>query len=218
MRYRLAIFDFDGTLADSFPAFLTGLDAAAARFGFRAIDDADLERVRSFTPWQVIEHIDVAMWQVPMIAQFVRGRMAEAIDSVALFPGVHEALEDLAVHGVRIAIVSSNTESAIRHVLGSRLASLVADYRCDVSLFGKRPKLRQVLGAAGIPPEQAIAVGDEVRDLRAARAESVDFAAVTWGFTGVPALAAEHPEFMVANVEDLLDVIGGEAGPAARPA
>lgn len=214
MAYRLAIFDFDGTLADSFPSFLAALNEAAGRYGFRGIDADELPRVRGWSAWQVMEHIDVATWQVPMITQFVRARMADDIGSVSLFPGMHEVLEDLAAREVRIAIVSSSGEAPIRHVLGARLASLVCDFRCDVSLFGKRPRLRQVLAASGIPAARAIAIGDEVRDLMAARAEEIAFGAVTWGFSSAPALVAAAPDHVVEHVDDLLAVI---AGPASRP-
>lgn len=216
MAYRLAIFDFDGTLADSFPVMLQALNAAAARYGFRPIDDRDAEELRGRSPWEVMEHIEVGAWQLPMILQFMRDHMARELDAVGLFPGMHEVLEDLAAHGTRIAVVSSNSESSVRHVLGARLATLVCEYRCSVSMFGKRPRLRQVLLSTGVAAGDALAIGDEVRDLRAARAESIPFCAVSWGFTAVPALAAEAPDYMVGRVEDLVGLVMGLHPPPAR--
>ena len=43
MSWRLAIFDFDGTLADSFPWFAGVLDRMADRHGFRRVDAAERE-------------------------------------------------------------------------------------------------------------------------------------------------------------------------------
>ena len=209
MPYRLALFDFDGTLADSFPSFLAALNDAAVRYGFRPVDTEDLARLRGYGAWQVMEHLDIAMWQVPMITQFMRQRMASNLDAVALFPGIHEALEDLAARAVGIGIVSSNAEASVRHVLGPRLASIVDDYRCSVSVFGKRPRMRQALAAMRVPPHDAIAVGDELRDLKAARAEGIPFGAVTWGFTSVPALLAAAPEHVFHHSEDIVATIAG---------
>lgn len=211
MAYRLAIFDFDGTLADSFPVLLRALNAAAGRYGFRPIDERDALELRGSTPWEVMEHMEVATWQLPMIMHFVRERMARELDAVALFPGMHEVLEDLAAHGTRLAVVTSNSEPSVRHVLGARLAALVCDYRCSVSMFGKRPKMRQVLASTGIAAGDALAIGDEIRDLRAARAESIAFCAVTWGFTTVPAFVAGAPDYIVGRVEDLVGVVTSSA-------
>lgn len=201
--YELSIFDFDGTLADSLPCFIGAMNDAAVRYGFRGIDQQDADVLRGCGPWELMERLDIAMWQVPMITAFMRKRMADRIDTVALFPGVHEALEDLAARGHVISIVSSNGEASIRHVLGARLASLVQDYRCDVSIFGKRPRFRQVLAATGVPAARALAVGDELRDLKAARAEGIPFAGVTWGFATPEALRAAEPDMMFERVEDL---------------
>jgi phosphoglycolate phosphatase len=38
MKYRLAIFDFDGTLADSFPFFIREFNQLAEQHGFKRID------------------------------------------------------------------------------------------------------------------------------------------------------------------------------------
>lgn len=151
-----------------------------------------------------MEHMEIAMWQVPMITAFVRRHMAEHRDHIGLFPGVPAMLEALAARGVELAIVSSNTEQSIRTILGPALAPRVAHYRCNVSIFGKRPKLRQVLVASGVPAARALAIGDEIRDIRAARAEEIPFGAVTWGFTAPDALRAEAPEHVFERVEEVV--------------
>lgn len=92
-------------------------------------------------------------------------------------------------------------------MLGGRLASLVSDYRCSVSIFGKRPKLRQVLAATGIPAPKAIKIGDEIRDLKAARGEGIAFGGVAWGFTAPHALRAAEPEVMFTAVDEIAAVL-----------
>ena len=45
-RYDLAIFDFDGTLADSAAWFRSRINQVAQRYGFRQVTDEELERLR----------------------------------------------------------------------------------------------------------------------------------------------------------------------------
>jgi len=47
-------------------------------------------------------------------------------------------------------------------------------------------------------------VGDEIRDIRAARKVGIAVAAVTWGFNSQEALAAENPDFLVDSPEKFL--------------
>ncbi len=119
---------------------------------------------------------------MPRIARRIRQLKALEAHRLPLFPGVVELLGDLARRGVPRAIVSSDAEANIRLTLGPDNAALIDHYACGASLFGKPPKLRQVLKRYGMRPGEALYVGDEVRDAEAARAVGIAFAAVSWGF------------------------------------
>jgi phosphoglycolate phosphatase len=205
MKYRLAIFDFDGTLADSFPWFLQVVNEAADVYRFRRIEEVEREALRGYDARRIIRHLHLQMWKVPLVARWMRRRMAGDISTIGLFPGVTEMLRRLDETGMTIAVVSSNAEANIRHVLGAENAARVRHFGCGASLFGKRPLLRRALRACGVPPANAIAIGDEVRDLEAARAERIAFGAVAWGFTRVDALAARGPEEVFESVDDIAE-------------
>ena len=208
MRYRLAIFDFDGTLADSFPWFLGMVNGLADRNGFRRIEEHEIERLRGQGARQVVGHLGVPAWKLPRIARQMRLQMAQDIGGIALFPGVDRLLRELAVRKIQLAVVTSNSIDNVRQVLGPDSAALIHHYECGASIFGKRPKLRAVLRASGVPAAEAISIGDEIRDLEAARAEGIAFGAVTWGYTNPEALRALAPEEMFASPEEILRKMG----------
>ena len=205
MPYKLAIFDFDGTLADSYAWFMAAMDRAAERYGFRKLEPADAERLRGADAREVIRHVGMPMWKMPAVTAFMRREMARDAGEIALFGGVGEMLEGLAARRVEVAIVTSNSEPNVRRVLGPRLAALVGHYGCGASIFGKRPKLRQVLAAARVRPEEALCIGDELRDLRAAHAEGIPFGAVAWGFTTLESLAAHAPRELFTRMEEIVE-------------
>ena len=74
-------------------------------------------------------------------------------------------------------------------------------------MFGKAAKFRRVLRMAGVSPEQALCIGDEIRDLEAARAAGVDFGAVAWGYTNAEALQKRAPDAMFASMGDILKTV-----------
>lgn len=211
MRYRLAIFDFDGTLADSFPWFLGALNECADRFRFRRIQDHELDTLRGYDARRMSRHLGVSAWKMPLIMRHMRARMAMDIHRITLFAGVDEMLRRLADADVRIAIVTSNSEANVRRVLGPRNAALVRHLECGVSLFGKQPKLRKVLRAAGVPASDAVSIGDEIRDLHASRAAGIAFAAVGWGATRLDALRALAPDAVFERVDEIADWLAGAA-------
>ena len=204
MRYRLAIFDFDGTLADSFSWFLGIVNVLADEHGFRRMEEHEVETLRGQAARQIVAQMKVPAWKLPRVGHRMRQLMARDIEHITLFPGVDRLLRELAGRGVRLAVVTSNSIDNVRQVLGPESAALIHHYECGASMFGKRPKLRAVLRSSGIPAAEALCIGDEVRDLEAARAEGIAFGAVTWGYTRPEALRAHAPEEVFESVEDVL--------------
>ena len=198
--YQLAIFDFDGTLIDSFGWFLGALDRLAERHRFRRIRPEELDELRGLDARTVIRRLEVAWWRLPAITRDARRLAAVDLDRLQLFNGVEAMLAALAEAGVQLAVVSTNSRENVERALGAS-ARLIDHYDCGGGLFRKRAGLRRVLRRAGVAPARALCIGDEIRDWRAARSAGIAFGAATWGFTRREALAALGPEHVFDNIE-----------------
>lgn len=208
MRYGLAIFDFDGTLADSFPWVLGAMDEVADRFKFRRPRPDELDELRHCDAREVMRRLGVKRWKLPMIARYVRTRMAADVDQIALFDGAGAMIEEVAAAGLKLAVVSANGEATIRTVLGPH-AGRIGAFAGGVSLFGKRGKLLRMSRVAGVPPAQTMVIGDEIRDLDAARKAGMAFGAVSWGLTRADALAARRPDALFERMTDISKTLLG---------
>lgn len=191
MTYRLAIFDFDGTLADSFPFFLSVFNVIADKHGFRRIDVSRAGQLRHHGVRQMMAHVGMPAWKLPLASRSFMALMTEHADTIPLFDGVAEALRHLAAHGVQLALVSSNAEHNVRRILGPELAGLVVQFECGMSIFGKAGRIRTVLKAQGVAARDAIYIGDQGTDAEGAHAAGVAFGAVHWGYAAIEALRAE---------------------------
>ena len=107
---------------------------------------------------------------MPRIAGRLRQLKAQQAERLQLFPGVVELLRDLARRGIDRAIVSSDAEANVRRTLGPETAALVAHYACGAGLFGKTAApARCAPTRRAVRVQEAIYVGDELRDAEAAR-------------------------------------------------
>lgn len=210
-RYRLVIFDFDGTLADSGDWFLSIADHLADRFKFRRVAADEIEGLRGQSSRQVIRYLGIPRWKLPAMARYVHGLLGEQADRIALFDGVREMIETLDAAGIGLALVTSNAESNARAILGPEIAGRIRHFECGASLFGKARLFRRVLKRARVPAAEAFCVGDETRDMVSAHKAGITAGAVLWGYANREALAATEPSRFFETPAQVVDHILGSA-------
>lgn len=205
MHYRLVIFDFDGTLADTANWFFEAWNRTARRFGMRVVSVSEMESLRGCGHREILSFLEVPLWKLPAVAFSMRKLAAVARDQIRLFPGVDAMLARLSATGALLALVSSNSEATVLHVLGPGNAGLLETCECGASLFGKANRLAKVLRRLGIRPEEAIYVGDEARDVEAALSLGMAAAAVLWGYASAEAFVPWAPLTTFSCVTELSD-------------
>jgi len=207
MKYKLAIFDFDGTLADSFPFFLTTVNELADIHKFKRIDSAELDTLRRHSAREMLAHVGLPLWKAPLVGRDFKRIMATKINQIRMFAGVETMLRALDERSVVLSVATSNAYENVRHVLTPEITDLMAHPQCGTSLFGKSARLRNILRHTGIRPDEAIFIGDEIRDMDAAHSEGIDFGAVTWGYTSADALAARSPAEVFSSMDEIVEKI-----------
>ena len=205
MRYQLAIFDFDGTLANSFPWFSRVVNDVADRYGFRRIAPHEVDALQTTDARTLMRHLGIPAWKMPLIANHMRKRKSKELDQTRLFDGVDRMLARLSDAGIALALVSSNSERNVRAILGADTANRFGLYECGASLFGKSARFRKVLRRSSTHPRDAICIGDEIRDMDAARRQGIAFGAVTWGYTTAGSLIARAPTVVFETVDEIAD-------------
>jgi len=203
LKYDIAAFDFDGTLADTMPWFNSILNTVADKYNFRQIDAAEREQLRSRDAMEILKYLNIPLWKLPAIMTHVRSLMQDIDPSVQLFDGIPDALARLKASGLRLAVVSSNSVENVQRVLGEETAALFDDYECGTDLFGKAAKIDRLLKQHGTAPERFLLVGDEMRDIDAARKAGVRVGSVAWGYNHPDALRGRGPDELFLTVEDL---------------
>ncbi|MEH2541845.1 MULTISPECIES: HAD hydrolase-like protein [unclassified Bradyrhizobium] len=201
-RYRLAIFDFDGTLADTIDWFRASFQDAIARFNLKSVTPEELEGMRGLSAREIMARLRVSTWQLPAIVNDMRKRKLTAANETSLFAGIPEMLADLQRIGVKTAVVSSDSEASVRQVLGPATA-LISRFDCGAAVFGKHWKFRRVARRLEARPAETICIGDEIRDIEAAKAAGMDSGAVAWGYAIPAALQAAGPTHFFNSIEGM---------------
>ncbi len=197
MSKKVIIFDFDGTLADSFD-FVTAL----------LVDQAGLaplslpERQKYFGGLSIRKMTEkLGMPFFKKLWLFFHGRrvMTKHMQEVKPFPGIESVIKDLHDKGFRMFAVSSNRNENIQIFLRQHgLAKYFAGTRGSASIVGKTTVLRTLLWQRDVRAADCTYVGDEIGDIDAAKRLKIRTVAVGWGYNDLSALAAQKPS-AVAN-------------------
>src|SRR5262245_1501707 len=198
MPFKLIVWDFDGTIVDSLAASVGIFNRLASELGHRPVED--LTAARALTTRQFLRHHGVSLWRLPRLVRRFKAAAAEEADKLRLFPGLPAAFAELHAGGTRLGILSSNNEETIRRCLR---ASAVEEFFAFVvgypKLFGKGKALKRIVRADRPQKSDVLYIGDEVRDVEAARKAGVASAAVTWGYHAEPLLRANRPDHVVCE-------------------
>jgi phosphoglycolate phosphatase len=208
MNYRTLVFDFDGTIADTLGETRLIFNELAPEFGFRTVPDEEIARLRDFSLTELLEHLEIPKHRVPVLLTRGTARLRARIESLPLIPGMGQAVPELRRHADRLGILTSNTTSNVEAFLEVHGMRGAFDFISSTSrLTGKAKHLRAILKTFSLRPAETLYVGDELRDLRAARKAGIPFAAVTWGFNSRKSLAAKEPEHLLGEPGELLRLV-----------
>jgi phosphoglycolate phosphatase len=207
MNYKLVIFDFDGTLADSYSWFLSVYRDFSERFGLPAVDEAEMQRLRTLDVHQIMKQYQISFWKLLRMGRHLTRLMSSQIEQVRLVDGMQPVIDSLAYQGVRMAIITSNAEKNVRRVLGPHNMARIEFLESGVSMFGKKRKIHKILQRSGVAASDVLSIGDEVRDLKSSHEAQVDFGAVAWGTTDLATLQKHSPKQVFQHPVEILQLL-----------
>jgi phosphoglycolate phosphatase-like HAD superfamily hydrolase len=198
------IFDFDGTIADSFD-FIAGFLADEAG---QPLEVAVVETLRGQSMASIGRRFGHSWPRLLMLFFKGRRRMRKVINHVKPFDDMAEVIEKLHAEGHELFIVTSNTVPNVHKFLHHyQLHKYFLEVYGGIGLFGKARALKNLLKDQNLEKENALYIGDEVRDVNAAKAAGIRVIAVTWGFANPAALEGLEPTAMAENPEDLIKIL-----------
>jgi phosphoglycolate phosphatase len=208
MIQKVIIFDFDGTIADTVDALVTIANRLAVEFGYIQISANELKLLRNLTAREIIKYSGISLLRIPFLVKKVKGELKDKIQELETIPGIPEALIELKNQGYKLVIITSNSQENVAEFLKCHnLDNLFEFIHSGVTIFGKTTIINNVLRQRQIKPQTVIYVGDETRDVEAAKKANIKIIAVTWGFNSSEALAKEKPDFLIHHPSELLDVV-----------
>jgi phosphoglycolate phosphatase len=212
-RLRAVLFDFDGTLADTYPGIAASVNFVRAGYGLPPISIDEVRRNVGRGPAYLMEQTVPAGDVNGNVERYKAHQPSVMLSGTHLFPGVADALAALKALSLKLGICSNKPRALTRELLAYfRLANLidVALGPEDVALPKPAPEiLKMALERLKVNPGEALYVGDMVVDIETARGAGVQVWVVATGSNDRATLEAGRPDRMLASLRDLPALLDG---------
>lgn len=200
------LFDFDGTLADTVRAGVAAFNEIAERYGFLAITAENVEVLRGQGPRAVMKALSIPMIRVPTVLRSLRSGVKSALPTIGFTNGMRAAIGELKAKGYRLGIVTSNSAENVLAFLKKNDADFFDFIQAGTGIFNKGSKIKKLMVREGLKKDETVFVGDEIRDLEAARKSGLAAIAVTWGLNSREGLVAAGAEVVVDRAQELVEL------------
>lgn len=206
---KTAIFDFDGTLADTLPLCREAFRRAVRDLDGRTVTDEEIERQFGPDDLGVIQRLLPGKPELhehgrELFIRYYRELHPEL--APAPFPGVHELLHALRSRGVRLAMVTGKRlESADISLRFFHLDEFFPILETGSPEGGIKPDcIKRALNRLNSTAEEAIYIGDSPTDVDACRVVPIRILAAGWAAEAdVEGLKERKPDYLLTRFEDM---------------
>lgn len=207
-KYKCIIFDFDGTIADTedinFDIFLQ----IAKKHNIRTIEKKELFEFKKKSAIEVMKELNIKTYKLPLMIRQGKKILKEKIKNIEPCKyNMAKVLEELKDMNIMLGIITTNSKKNVEKFIDRHNVDYF-DFILSSSMFGKESKFKKIMKKNSFDSNQILYVGDEIRDIKAARNVDIEIASVSWGYNEEKSLMKYYPKYLIHEFEELLAVVG----------
>ncbi|MCB9229814.1 MAG: HAD-IA family hydrolase [Deltaproteobacteria bacterium] len=199
------LLDFDGVLSDSWDVFLSAVNAHSGEYNFTPVRP---QEAKDMTTRELLDKYQLGTLNTCRLVKSIKKYIQSRMDEIGVFRDFSDLCHDLhRQENIRFAIISSNSKENIAWFIDKYELSFIGDIVSNARLFGKEAQIRRYIRKNRLRYENCLYVGDEVRDIEAARKAGISSLAVTWGYDPERKLSESRPSYLAKNAREAFSSI-----------
>ncbi len=208
MTNKVIVFDFDGTIADTYQAIVDITNDLSSEFGYQPMNEEELLLLKNLSSQEIVRRTEISLFKIPFLVKRVQKELGQQIADLSPIKGMESVLLELKQRNYILGIVTSNVkENVVLFLQNNNLEYLFDFIYSETNIFGKHRIINEIVRKRKLNKTDVIYVGDETRDIRSARKSGISVIAVGWGFNSQEILAEYKPDFLAIKPTELLEAI-----------
>lgn len=214
MKYRLAVFDLDGTILDTLEDLADSVNYALKQYDLPA---RTIDEVRQFVGNGIAKLIERAVRdnttdevRDSVFAAFTEHYKAHCADKTKPYEGIMQVIRILRENGIITAVVSNKADFAVQSLCEDYFPGLFDYIVGEKQGIRRKPypdSLLSVVDKFGVSLSETVYIGDSDVDLKTAQNAGVDVVSVAWGFRDETFLIENGATTVIHKPEEILECV-----------
>ena len=204
---ELYIFDFDGTIIDSYRDSIKFFNITLKQYNLPTFD-MDVEGL-DYQIFREFIHEHICGIEEEFMQDFTINYKDSPQVKTYLYDGVLEVLKELENRGITLAICSNREQHNLEEMVDKffneitfkYISGTVNEQHCKPDPY----RINEIIRKENIEKEKILYFGDKMADIEAAKSAGIDMVLVTYGQGNVEAYSHSYPIKLINNVKEILD-------------
>jgi 2-phosphoglycolate phosphatase len=212
MPFRAALFDFDGTLADSFAAITASTNHVRISYALPALDESVVRQFVGFGLPHLMGELVPGADPDEAVRRYREHHPSVMVSGTSLMPGVRDTIPELHRRGLQLAVCSNKAVQFTKQLVEAfGYASIMREVLGPEDVDGRaKPDPAMViecLRRIGVSTAEAVYVGDMSIDVKTAKAAGMTCWLVPGGAAGQESAEAAGPDRVLTGFDELLQLL-----------
>ena len=202
---KIILFNFNGTIVDTSSLAIDIYNEIAEKKGYRKINDEEVEYLSTLSVTDRFKRLNVPIYKLPSLGITIKQKYQRYIPNLDPVSGINEVIHELKKRGYRLGFLTTNSRDVTHQFLTSNSMDVFDYTHYSFNPFSKTKEISSFLKKNKLNTEDVFYIGDELRDIKAARANQLCCAAVTWGYDSVKLL--NSADYVIQHPTDILNIV-----------
>jgi phosphoglycolate phosphatase len=170
------------------------------------IDDAEISKLKKMSFKEIHKYFGIKFYELPKLVKRAKEEFNKIADDVSLIRGMDAVIKELRAEGKVLGILTSNNVGNVEKVLQNNNLEYFNFIYESEKIGGKGKILSNIVKKHGFSAEKTVYIGDEPRDIVAAKKAAIAGVGVTWGLKSKNDLQSEGADFIFENPRGILSI------------
>ena len=215
--YKLFMFDFDGTVANSLETITYYVNMTLKQYNLKPFNQNKIRYFVGNGASLLVERLLKARdcyteeLHKEFLAKYLKNYNSDPMYLTEPYEGILETLAQLKLKGIKLALLSNKPDSSVQpataQLFGKKLFDVAMGQKDGLPIKPDATLGKSILEKLGIAPDECVYIGDTDVDMQTGKNLGAFTVGVTWGFRDIKELKDNGANKIINEPFDLLELL-----------